>query len=154
MAFRQVYLRPDRHGTSLHADATKLLAKLRAAGPGVAIEHLGDASMLPAEQPLAPVREVARTFGDDFAHDVRTIEPGVWAGPIESPFGLHLVFVGERTGGAKPALSEIRPVVEREVQAERRNAQLQALYDRLLAKYAITVEMPGEAPASDAREAK
>jgi hypothetical protein len=154
VAFRQVYLRPDRHGASMRADAEKLLAKLRAAGPDAAIEKLGDASMLPAEQSLEPVREVARTFGEEFARDVMAAEPGQWFGPIESPYGLHVVLVRERAAGAAPVLSEVRPAIEREVQSERRNAQVQALYDRWLAKYVVTIQKPGAEPAANAKAAK
>jgi hypothetical protein len=154
LAFRQVYLRSDRHGAAARTGADKLLARLRTAGPDVAIERLGDASMLPAEQPLEPARDVVRTFGEDFAREVLAVDPGQWAGPIESPFGLHLVLVRERVAGAKPTPEEVRPLIEREVQADRRHAQVQALYDRLLAKYAVTVEMPGAAPAADARAAR
>ena len=148
VAFRQVYVRPDRHGTAARADAEKLLAKLRAAGPDAAIEQMGDASMLPAEQPLETARDVARTFGEEFTRDILAAPPGQWTGPIESPYGLHLVLVRERVAGAKPALAEIRPAIEREVQAERRTAQMQALYDRLLAKYAITIDKPAAPPAA------
>ena len=153
VAFRQVAVRPDRHGSSLRADTEKLLAKLRAGGPDAAIEHMGDASMLPAEQPLEPLYDVARDFGEDFAKDLLKIEPGHWEGPIESPYGLHLVLVRERVAGAKPALQEIRPVNEREVQTERRKAQMQAMYDRLLDKYSVTIEKSAAAPAGNAKAA-
>jgi hypothetical protein len=148
VSFRQVYVRPDRHGTPAAAEAAKLLAKLRAAGPDVAIAQIGDASMLPAEQPLEPVREVERAFGADFARELLTVPPGQWTGPLESPFGLHLVYVRERVAGGKPAMEDVRPLVEREVRSERRAAQIQALYDRWLAKYVITIEQPVAAPAA------
>jgi parvulin-like peptidyl-prolyl isomerase len=143
VAFRQVYVSPERRGATAVADAGKLLAKLRSAGPDAAIDKLGDASMLPAEQAKEPLREAARTFGDDFAQELMMLQPGQWSGPIESSFGLHLVLVRERVDGATPPLAEVRPAVEREVQAERRKAELAALYDRLLAKYTITVEKTG-----------
>jgi hypothetical protein len=152
VAFRQVYLSPDRHGKALRADAETLLARLRAPGGENAALRAGDATMLPAEQPLEPLREVSRTFGEDFAQDLLKVEPGQWAGPIESPFGLHLVLVTERVAGAAPALSEIRPLVEREVLAERRKADLRSLYDRLLAKYTVEIEKP-KAVAADAAPA-
>ena len=41
LAFRQVLLRPDRRGASTAADAAKLLARLRAAGPEVATAEPG-----------------------------------------------------------------------------------------------------------------
>ena len=62
------------------------------------------------------------------------IEPGQWTGPVESPYGLHLVLVEERVAGAPPELADIRPVVEREVLAERRKRDLDTLYERLLAE--------------------
>jgi len=109
---------------------------------------------LVAEQALEPERDVARVFGEDFARELVTIAPGEWVGPIESSFGLHLIFVRERVAGAKPALAEIRPAIEREVQAERRNAQVQALYDRWLAKYVVTIQKPGAEPPASAKTAK
>jgi PPIC-type PPIASE domain len=136
VAFREVYLNADHRGASARADAEKLLAHLRAAGPGAVIDHLGDATMLPAEQTLTPLRDVARLFGDDFASQLTKIEPGTWTGPVESSFGLHLVLVQKKVESFLPK----RPMVEREYLAERRKAELQALYDRLSKKYVITME--------------
>ena len=146
LSFRQVYVSPERRGASAGADAGKLLARLRAKGPDVTTDGLGDASMLPAEQPLSPLREVERSFGNDFAQVLLTIPPGRWAGPIESPYGLHLVLVRERVAAVKPALAEIRPQVEREVLAERRKRDLDSLYERLLEKYTVTIEKPKPTP--------
>ncbi len=148
LAFRQVLLRPESRGASMTADATKLLARLRAAGPEVATQDLGDASMLPAETPLQPLREVANSFGQDFADALMKIAPGQWSGPVESSFGLHLVLVRERTDGAAADLATVRPLVEREVLAERRKAEMQALYERLLAKYSVSIESPKLPPAA------
>jgi PPIC-type PPIASE domain len=147
LAFRQVLLRPDRRGASLAADATKLLARLRAAGPEVATQNLGDASMLPVEAPMQPLREVSRAFGQEFADALVKLPPGQWSGPVDSSFGLHLVLVRERSDGAAADLAMVRPLVEREVLAERRKAELQALYERLLAKYSVSIDMP-VAPAA------
>jgi hypothetical protein len=154
LAFRQVLLRPELRGAATMADATKLLAKLHASGPEVATEDLGDASMLPAETPLQPLRDVANTFGQDFADTLMKLAPGQWSGPVESSFGLHLVLVRDRTAGAAAELATVRPLVEREVQAEQRKAALQALYERLLAKYPVSIEGPRSLPAAaDARGA-
>jgi hypothetical protein len=142
LAFRQVLLRPDRRGANTAADAAKLLARLRDAGPEAPTQNLGDASMLPAETPLEPAREVARAFGQEFADALLKLPPGQWSGPVESSFGLHLVLVRERSDGAPADLARVRPLVERELQAERRKAELQGLYERLLAKYSVSIDMP------------
>jgi hypothetical protein len=154
LAFRQLLLRRERRGASAAADASKLLARLREGGAEVATQTLGDASMLPPETPLQPLREVTRTFGQDFADALMKLAPGQWSGPVESSFGLHLVLVRERTDGAAADLATVRPLVEREVLAERRKAELQALYERLLAKYSVSIENPKPLPAAaDARGA-
>jgi len=148
LAFRQVLLRPDRRGANTAADATKLLARLRDAGPEVPTQNLGDASMLPAEAPLEPAREVARAFGQEFADALLKLPTGQWTGPVESSFGLHLVLVRERRDAAPAELAAVRPLVEREVLAERRKAELQALYERLLAKYSVRIDSPRPQPAA------
>jgi parvulin-like peptidyl-prolyl isomerase len=144
VALRQVYVSTERRGASAPADAGKLLALLRAAGPAAKAAALGDSSMLPAELPLGPLSEVSRAFGSEFAAKVDALAPGQWSGPIESPYGLHLVLVSDRVAAPRPALADVRPVVEREYLAERRRAQLQALYERLLKKYTVSIEMPKE----------
>jgi parvulin-like peptidyl-prolyl isomerase len=150
VAFRQVYVSPERRGASASVDAGKLLARLSAKGPDAATDRLADASMLPAEMPLVPLREVARSFGNDFAEEIAKLDPGRWTGPVESPYGLHLVLVREKVAAAPPELSEIRPAVEREVLAERRKRDLDGLYERLLEKYTVTIEKPKPTPTQAA----
>ena len=145
IALRQVYLSAKRRGASAAEEAQKLLARLRAAGPEAKIDALGDATMLPRELRLGPLSEVARAFGTEFAASTDAIEPGQWTGPVESSYGLHLVLVSERVTPASPALADIRPLVQRELMSERRRMQLQTLYERLLEKYTVTIEMPKEA---------
>jgi hypothetical protein len=144
VSFRQVLLRADRRGVSARSDATQLLARLRSAEPGVDTAKFGDASMLPADMPLQPLREVSNAFGQDFADALLKLTPGQWSGPVESSFGLHLVFVRARSDGAAAELATVRPLVEREVLAERRKAEMQALYERLLGKYSVRIDMPVE----------
>jgi hypothetical protein len=155
IAFRQLYLSPDRRRGSVEAEAARLLARLQGEGPEARIDELGDPIMLPQELPLVPRRETARLFGESFADRLMAIEPGTWAGPVESGYGLHLVFVRERVPGSLPELSAVRPLVERELLAERRRTRLETMYERLLEKYTVVVEWPkaerapGEAPAAD-----
>lgn len=138
LAFRQVLLSASRRAGSARGDAEALLVKLK--GRPATADAAGDPSLLPAEQPPAPVSEVSRVFGEDFARAVLTLEPGAWEGPIASPFGFHVVFVKERAIPPAPALADVRPLVEREVLAERKKKRLDALYARLLAKYDVKVE--------------
>jgi PPIC-type PPIASE domain len=140
VSLRQVFLNPARGQEAVKRDVKRLLAKLSLAGGGATIEGLGDRLMLPNEMTGSARGEVARVFGAGFADEVLKLEPGRWAGPIESGYGLHLVFVSRRVEGRLPSLEEIRPVVQREVLTERRTAELNAMYERLLKRYRITVQ--------------
>jgi len=77
---------------------------------------------------------------------VAALEPRQWTGPVESPFGLHLVLVRENAAPSRPDLAAVRPMVEREILAERKKKELNALYERMLAKY--RVEIGRTAPAA------
>jgi hypothetical protein len=152
IAFRQVYLSPDRRGAAIDADARMLLARLAAAGPSAAIDHVGDVLMLPGEVSHASRTDVARQFGDEFADAILKVEPGRWTGPLRSGYGLHLVFVRERKDERLPGLAEVRPIVEREFLSDRRKRRLNEMYEQMLARYRVTVE-PREAAAQAAAAA-
>ena len=67
-----------------------------------------------------PQSEVARTFGEAFAQKLPDAEPSTWQGPIPSSFGIHFVFISERTKGGIPPLDSVREAVQREWQNARR----------------------------------
>jgi PPIC-type PPIASE domain len=151
VAFSQIFLSRERRGASAEADAGAMLARLNAASAPVSVDALGDATMLPQEVELALERDVDRLFGPGFAKRIEALAPGAWAGPVTSSYGLHLVRVRERVEGSLPALAAVRPLVEREVLAERRKRQLDDVYVQLLAKYRVVVEpRPAATAASGA----
>jgi hypothetical protein len=68
---------------------------------------------------------------------------GRWQGPIESGYGLHLVFVAERTDGRLPELSEVREAVRRAWDDDHRSQANAKFYRDLLGRYTVTIEEPG-----------
>lgn len=155
LSFRQVYLNPGKR-RDLATDAEKMLAELRA---GVAPDTLGDPTLLPEEQTSVSQSVIARTFGETFAQEVAALEPGSWAGPLDSGLGMHLVLVTERREGRLPELLEIRGEVEREYLAQRRQELKDAAYRKLREGYEVIVEPPkqqvdaaGRVAAADASE--
>lgn len=154
IAFRQVFVNSGTGGDAATTEANRLLTVLTHGGPHASIDRIGDPSLLPSEQPLAPLSDVDRVFGEGFAHKVMELEPGQWGGPVKSSFGLHLVILLQKVAAAVPKLDQIRPEVEREVLQERRKEQLDELYESLLKKYSVTVELPKqELSARDAIKA-
>jgi hypothetical protein len=150
VAFRQVFLSPDRRGERIESDAAALLERLESAGPGADVETLGDSIMLPADFELAPLTMAARTFGNEFAGELTALEPGQWTGPIRSGYGLHLVYVRERVEGRSPELADVRDAVSRDLLTSRRKEQLETMYERLLERYDVVIDMPAPEETSAA----
>jgi hypothetical protein len=142
IALQQVFVSRDRRGDAALADAQALLARLRA-GPDSG--EAGDASLLPTALPLAPIGDVARVFGDEFAAEVVKLVPGQWAGPVESGFGLHLVLVEAREEGRTPALDEVRDAVRNDWLSARRAEANETFYRTLRDRYEVTTDAPAEA---------
>jgi hypothetical protein len=139
VGFQQVYLNPDRHPETMDQDAATLLEALRA-DPKADTSVLGDASLLPYELPLTSIGSIDRIFGPDIAASVAQAEPGVWTGPVASPYGLHLIRVKTKSPGRIPALAEIRDVVLREwSNAKRQDLEAARLAD-LLGRYDVRID--------------
>ncbi|BCS34048.1 hypothetical protein TBR22_A32770 [Luteitalea sp. TBR-22] len=150
ISFRQVFINADRRGPTADKDARAILAQLAAAGPSAPLDGIGDTFMLPQEMERASRTDIARQYGSGFAQDLVKVEPGRWAGPLQSGLGMHVVLVRERREGRLPALAEVRAQVEREFLADRRRRELDALYEQLLSRYTVTMDplQPASAAAA------
>jgi hypothetical protein len=119
--------------------------------PKLAFRHVYVNSDKRGKSAEADAREIAKLFGEKFTKALQEIEPGRWAGPVESGYGLHLVFVRKREEGRVPELSEVREAAEREWLAARRNEFKEAAYRALGEKYAVTVERQNGARVEPAK---
>ena len=138
--FQQIFLSPQKHGEHLARDAAQLLAQLNQAGGQADPAALGDAFLLEHSFTAALAGEVAKQLGEKFAAKLPELTPGEWRGPVESSYGLHLVFVSERTPGRLPELAEVRDTVRREWEHGRRLEANEKFYQELLKRYTVTVE--------------
>jgi hypothetical protein len=142
LAFRHVYLSRSRRGNATDTEARQLLMQLTTGDAATDTAALGDPFLLPPEFALSSRSEIARLFGDAFTQQLQHLEPGRWGGPIESGYGLHLVYVRERVDGRVPALAEVRQAVQREWFAARRKEVNEQFYQHLRARYTVVVEQP------------
>ena len=149
LTFRQVYLNPEKRGDNLARDAERLLARLARAGGKADVSALGDPLMLDREFDALPASEVGKLFGEKFAAKLDELEPGQWQGPVESGYGVHLVFVAERKEGRVPELADVRDAVSREWADARRLEANEKLYSAMLKRYVVTIERPRAAEESN-----
>jgi hypothetical protein len=133
-----VYLSRDRRALALEADASKLLAKLQAeAVDPQNAASLGDPFLHPAHFGLQSAAQIARQLGAGFGARVLELEPGGWRGPIESAYGLHLVWVHVREPSREPELETVRRSAESAMQAERNAEAMERGLAELRQRYVV-----------------
>ncbi len=140
--FRQLYLNPERHVTTLAADAERALASVRALDEDADPRQIGDPSVMEHAFPDASVAEVVSTFGEAFTESLADLPIGEWTGPVRSTFGLHIVRVDARTPGTLPPLDDVRASVERDWSFAERAAASKRFYGDLVARYRLVIEWP------------
>jgi hypothetical protein len=139
VTFDQIFFSPRERGEALQSDVQAALAALAS---GQSSEDLGDRTPLQARFVDAPRERVEVLFGASLTDAAFTMDPGQWAGPYESDFGLHLIRLLERRAARQPSFDEAREQARQAFAAERRKAANEAAYARMLERYRVTVEWP------------
>jgi len=137
-SFRQVYFNTSKRGQAAQSEAESLLINLKkgeedgkASGDPIMISHQFD---------LMRETEVERILGVQFLQALGEIPIGSWQGPIESGFGLHLVFIDKFVAGKVPGLDDVREQVVRDWAVENREKANRAIYEKERQRYDIVVE--------------
>ena len=134
----QVFVSVDKRGDQAGTDAERLLAELREQDPQAnELEAYGDAIMLAHVNADMSEYDLDRTFGKGFGKAVVALEPGQWAGPVESGYGLHVVKVVRREDAAIPDWRDVRQKLITDVQFEARKAAEDQLYAEIAPRYQI-----------------
>lgn len=142
VTFRHVYFSPDRRGAQAREQAAAALAEI-AHEPmdSPATARVGDPFMFQSFYGDRTPEDVAKAFGPGFARAVFAIAPGAWAGPVESGYGWHLVWVDALTPARVPAFQEVEPEVrtawvedQRDVTREKAFAAMRERYEVVLPK--------------------
>ena len=144
ISFTQIYFSPARRGARASADASAVAARLRGDVPRAALDA-GDPTILPASVVEQDETSVAAQFGPQFAQSAFAAAKGIWQGPIESAFGVHVVRVSEKRASATADFAEVRDAVAAVWSDERRRASRDAYFGSLMKKYDVTVD-PAMAP--------
>jgi len=131
-AFRQVLFQPSER-----QQADSVLAALRkgAAVPESRKERLG----VPNDWADTTVPELANAFGDEFLAALAELPQGQWSGPIQSGYGLHLVYLERSVAPTLPDFESVEPYVRREYEYQAQLAAEEELFKTLRERYSIRV---------------
>jgi hypothetical protein len=141
VSFSQVFFSPDRRGRAAEADASLVLAGLRAGTLPAAAADQGDRFMMGHFYSEQSAQDVEAVFGPEFARTLFEVAPGDgWSGPIASSYGWHLVRIEARSAARLPMLAEVADQVRHDWSYEQRREANAAVIDRLLARYDLVIE--------------
>ncbi|MCH7637440.1 MAG: peptidyl-prolyl cis-trans isomerase [Proteobacteria bacterium] len=118
--------------------AMSILEKLRSGELFANGDPIGS-GLLPDRIDDLPETRVSALFGGTFTQHLKQQQRGSWTGPIESPYGAHLVRIDQIVESEVPSLEEIRSELRREWLLDRRRASRNAMIDALREKYHITI---------------
>ena len=138
LTFRHVYFSPDRRGANARTDAEAALPQF--AGKAIdAPPAAGDPFMFQSYYGDRSIDMVAKEFGPGFASALAGVHPGAWAGPVESGYGWHLVFIDAMTPQRIPDFEEIEPEVRTAWIEDHREQTRDKLYRAMRARYEVVV---------------
>jgi hypothetical protein len=137
-SFRQIYFNTSKRGEATQGEAASLLVKLKQSE--VDGRFSGDPIMINHQFDSMRETEVERILGAHFVQALGEIPVGSWQGPIESGFGLHLVFIDKFVASKVPKLDDVRARVVRDWTAEKRTETNRAIYEKVRQRYHVVVE--------------
>jgi len=144
LTFEQVYLGENPS----HESTQRLLSDLQVhstADPST----LGQRSLLPTELSLSSPATVDGIFGEGFFARLAELPLGLWAGPVDSGFGVHLVRIAEMQAARTPTLEEVREAVLRDWKATKAGELRELHYARLRERYVVEIRHAEPASAKN-----
>ena len=134
LAFEQIYL-----GETSAPESIRLSLSALQSDPLASPSTLGEHTLLPAQLGLSPPEAVDGVFGKGFFERLAELTPGVWAGPVASAYGVHLVRIGESLAARTPPLEEIRDNVLRNWKAAKGRELRELHYARLRERFIVEI---------------
>ena len=84
-------------------------------------------------------RKIKSEFGRDFTLNFTDVELDKWIGPIESPFGHHIIYVTNYTEGYIPDITNVLKQVEVDLLQDKRDKALKEYLNDIKSEYTIYI---------------
>jgi hypothetical protein len=134
LAFEQIYL-----GESPPEDVISRILKTLLSEPAMESSTLGRRTFLPAQLKLSSPGAVDSVFGKGFYDQIAVLAPGVWAGPVTSVYGTHLIRTLDGRPGRIPSLEEVRDSVLRDWKSAKAQENREQDYAKRRIRYTIKI---------------
>jgi hypothetical protein len=153
LSFTQIYFDPDKRTAQIFQDAQEALTKLQ--GEHLSSQNykeMGDPFMLQQYYPEKTEQEISRLFGSEFSREIFQLPVGRWTEPVLSGYGLHLVYVHDRTESTMPDLEDIQDRVLQDWVDNKRSEVNDKFYASLLSRYKVIIEQKESAEKTSGTE--
>jgi len=141
VAFSHVYFSSSRRGARAPDDARTVLTRLTSDQLSAAdASGLGDRFMLQYDYPPQSQEQIRDLFGIEFASQMFELPQGEWTGPVESSYGMHLIYIQHRILSRTPTLKEIHAQVMRDLNDQRIRTSANEYYRGLRSRFDIEID--------------
>ncbi len=137
VTFQQVFFSAQKRGDQAEAESRAARAAL---AQGASEDTLGDGFLHGFDFAEQTADDLTALFGGEFTTQLMATQEGVWAGPLRSSYGLHLVRISSREPGQPVALALVRERVLRDFHEDQRLRANQALVEQLQQRYVVTID--------------
>ncbi len=140
LAFQHVFISRDERGETAEAAAIKVRDELNAQ-KSPDWRMAGDPFMLSRDFGDVPAREIARTFGLEFADAVlKRPASDAWQGPFASGLGLHVLRITKSTPPTLAPFETVRDQVLADYIDARTRETNEAEIEKLIAQYKVQID--------------
>ncbi len=101
---------------------------------------LGDPFLLEGHLPLSTFTRLSAQLGPKFADAAFRANLDQWSEPVESAYGLHILWIHEKKESEVPSVSAQRHRILAELQAERERVAYEEAIEELRARYSVVTD--------------
>jgi len=141
LSFVHIYYNLDKRGDDIEKDINGVLGVLGNFNPDdIELSDYGDRFMLRSHYNDLTPREIQSQFGEIFTNELISLEPGKWYGPVQSGYGLHVVYISKGTASRIPDWQEVKSQIYNDMLMEEKVAAKEQFYTEILRQYQIVYE--------------
>lgn len=137
-----IYFNTDKRGEEEAREATrKLVEKLKKKEGSIPdLSTLGDPFLLDSDYKNKDLVEIRGIFGQKFAEAVWSQKPGTWHGPVASGYGVHAVYLHERSDARLPDYRDLKERLRSDWMGDKQRELSRRVYKELRGKYRVLLE--------------
>jgi len=141
-SFYQISFRSDSRADP-QTDARQFLEKIKDSAPQT-LSDSGDRLPFPYYFETIDSQGLDRQLGMEFARSLEGLDTGIWAGPVRSGFGWHLVYLTDKIASRAPVYEDVVNELKRDFEYENQRKINDEVYGELRRNYEIEFDLDPE----------